>query len=161
MSKRPFVLFGLFAAICLIVLPILALGHEENPKTGAVQIAERDQDGKELVNNNCGQCHTLAAAGTDGVVGPDLDDLLVTGGINSSTNFEGIYPRVISAVLCGRMGRMPKGILIGEEAENVAAFVAAYVGRIGQGPTVNTDTTKLPEAQACPTGGASESGSSG
>ena len=153
MSKRPFVLFGLFAAICLIVLPILALGHEDSADSGAVQIASRDTDSLDLFQNNCGYCHTLAAAGTDGVVGPDLDDLLVTGGINSDTNFEGIYTRVLSAVECGRFGRMPKGILEGENAEHVAAFVAAYAGRIGEGPTVDTETVKLPDPQACPTGG--------
>lgn len=158
MSKRPFVLFGLFAAVCLIVLPILASAHEEDPDTGAVQVASRDTDARDLFQNSCGACHTLAAAGTDGVVGPDLDDLLVTGGINDDQQFEGIYGRVYSAVVCGRNGRMPKGILTGENAEEVAAFVAAYAGRVGQGPTVDTESAELPEPQPCPTGAASESG---
>jgi sulfite dehydrogenase len=32
-------------------------------------------DGKALFASNCGSCHTLSAAGTDGQVGPKLDGL--------------------------------------------------------------------------------------
>jgi mono/diheme cytochrome c family protein len=151
-SKRPFVLFGLFALICVVVLPILALGKETSPDTGAVQVASRDTDARDLFQNNCGSCHTLDAAGSDGVVGPDLDDILVTGGINDETQFDATYTRVLGIVLCGREGRMPRGILLGEDAEEVSAFVAAYAGRIGEGPTVNTDTVEKPEAPGCDTG---------
>jgi mono/diheme cytochrome c family protein len=154
-SKRPFVLFGLLALICVIVLPILALGKETSPNTGAVQIASRDTDAKDLFNNNCGQCHTLEAAGSDGVVGPNLDDILLTGGINSAQTFDSIYPRVIQAVTCGINGRMPKSILLGENVQEVAKFVAAYAGQVGAGPTVNTDTVKLPDTQPTCTAGAS------
>jgi mono/diheme cytochrome c family protein len=31
--------------------------------------------GKEVFASNCGGCHTLAAAGTSGTTGPNLDDL--------------------------------------------------------------------------------------
>ena len=31
--------------------------------------------GKDIFSANCGSCHTLAAAGTSGTVGPNLDDL--------------------------------------------------------------------------------------
>jgi mono/diheme cytochrome c family protein len=31
--------------------------------------------GKPLFISNCGSCHTLAAAGTSGTIGPNLDDL--------------------------------------------------------------------------------------
>ena len=40
---------------------------------------------------------------------------------------------------------MPKGILLGEEAQDVAAFVAAYAGQIDKGPTVDTDDAPEPE----------------
>ena len=149
MSKRPFVLFGLFALLCVIVLPIVALGKEGDQDAGTVQVAAKDIEGKDLFQNNCGACHTLAAAGTDGVVGPNLDELLVTGGINSAEQFEGIYGRVLHAVNCGISGRMPKGILLGDEAKHVATFVGAYAGQIGEGPTVDTATVKQPEPTAC------------
>jgi mono/diheme cytochrome c family protein len=154
MSKRPFVLFGIFAALCLLVLPIIALGKEGDQNAAVVQVDPQDQEAKLLFANNCGSCHTLAAAGTDGVVGPDLDDLLVTSGSNSAEQYDGIYARVISAVTCGRAGRMPKGIVLGEEAQEAAAFVAAYAGQIGKGPTVDTATAPHPEPAECvPAGG--------
>ncbi len=149
MSKRPFVLFGLFAAICLIGLPIIALGKEGDSSAATVEVAAQDEDGKDLFANNCGACHKLAAAGTDGVVGPDLDDILVTGGENSAEQYAGTYSRVLRAVTCGVGGRMPEGILVGEEAKDVATFVAAYAGQIGGGPTLDTATADQPEPQDC------------
>jgi len=149
MSKRPFVLFGLFAALCLIVLPIIALGKEGESDAGTVKVASEDREGRDLFVNNCGACHTLAAAGSDGGVGPNLDEQLVTGGINAPEQYDGIYGRTLQAVTCGVAGRMPKGILLGEEAEEVATFVGAYAGRIGEGPTVDTETAKRAAAPDC------------
>ena len=60
---------------------------------------------------NCGSCHTLAKAGTDGVVGPNLDDLL------GSASPEGNVPRVETAIKNGIAGRMPAGILTGDDAK--------------------------------------------
>jgi mono/diheme cytochrome c family protein len=123
MSKRPFVIFGIFAAICLVVLPFWAIAEEGSSDAspeGSVPAAE--QQGLELFQINCGACHTLAAAGTDGVIGPDLDLLLGTGAKNP-----GVVDRVYSAIVEGRSGRMPKGILEGAQARAVAEFVADNV----------------------------------
>jgi len=152
-SKRPFIVFGIFAALCLVVLPFIALGKEGEEDAAVVRVEPQDQASKEIFADNCGSCHTLAAAGTDGVVGPDLDDLLVTSGTNSPEQYDGIYSRVISAVACGRAGRMPKGILLGEEAKEVAAFVGAYAGQIDKGPAIDIETAPKPDPPACtPTG---------
>src|SRR5687767_4318745 len=137
MSKRPFIVFGLFAALCVLVIPLIALGKEGDENAGTVQVDSRDRESQDLFANNCGTCHTLAAAGTDGVVGPDLDNLLVPGGTNTSELYEGNATRVLLAVQCGIQGRMPKGILEEEEAQEVSQFVAAYAGQIGKGPVVN------------------------
>lgn len=150
MSKRPFVVFGIFAGICLLVLPFIALGKEGEEAAATVEVASRDLASKNVFANNCGPCHTLAAAGTDGVVGPDLDQLLVTSGSNSPEQYESIYSRVLLPVSCGIGGRMPKAIVLGEDAQDVASFVAAYAGQIGKGPTVDTSTAPKPEAPACP-----------
>lgn len=147
MSKRPFIVFGIFAAICLVAIPYFAIAKEGDD--GLVMVTEEDQDAKELFQNNCGTCHTLAAAGTDGVVGPDLDDYLVPTGSNSAEQYEGVYTRVLQAVTCGVGGRMPKRILIGEEARDVASFVAAYAGQIGTGPTVELSGAEKAEAGEC------------
>jgi len=145
MSKGPFVIFGVFAAICVIVIPYFALAKEGGEDAGPVKVESWDEDGKELFVNNCGPCHTLAAAGTDGVVGPSLDDLLAPGG---NATFEGSYVQALQAVTCGAgQGRMPAGILQGENAQDVAAFVGAYAGQVGEGaePLADTRSAELDE----------------
>src|ERR1044072_7031078 len=113
MSKRPFILFGRFAAICLLVIPFIALGKEGDEDAGTVQVESRGRDAQDMFATNCGTCHTPAAAGTDGFVGPDLDELLVPSGTNTAQLYDGNSTRVLTAVLCGIGGRMPKGILQG------------------------------------------------
>jgi mono/diheme cytochrome c family protein len=127
MSKRPFVIFGIFAVICLVALPFWALskvGSSDASPEGSVSTS--DQQGLELFQINCGACHTLAAAGTDGVVGPDLD-LLLGSVAKSADTVNGSRKLVYDAVIKGRDGRMPKGILQGAQAKAVARFVADNV----------------------------------
>jgi len=143
MSKTPFIVFGIFAAICLIAIPLWAFGKEGSQSTGGAQVAAADVESKELFAANCGACHTLAAAGTEGVVGPNLDDILVATGSNDSAQYESIYARVLQAVSCGVEGRMPKGILIGREAQRASVFVAAYAAQLDKGPVVDTSSVEL------------------
>ena len=150
MSKRPFIVFGVFAAICVLVIPFLALAKEGDEGAGTVAVASQDQEAKNLFANNCGTCHTLAAAGTDGVVGPNLDQLLVPGGTNDAGLYEGNAGRVLQAVQCGIEGRMPRGILEEEEAREASQFVAAYAGQIGKGPVIDSADTPPPEPKPCP-----------
>ena len=127
MSKRPIVIFGIFAVLCLVVLPFWALdkvGSSDASPEGSVPGS--DQEGLELFQINCGACHTLAAAGTDGIVGPDLDFQL-GGGTKSADTVSGNGKLVYDAVINGRSGRMPKGILQGAQAKAVAQFVADNV----------------------------------
>jgi len=149
MSKTPFIVFGILAAICLVAIPLWAFGKEGSESTGGAAVAAADQESKELFATNCGACHTLAAAGTEGVVGPDLDDILVATGSNDSGQFEGIYGRVLQAVTCGVQGRMPKAIVIGDEAQEVSVFVAAYAGQIGKGPALDTASAPRAEPPEC------------
>src|SRR3954452_21814513 len=128
--KRPIVMFCVLAAICLVVLPFWALqskgGADASPESS---VPKSDQEGLELFQINCGACHTLEAAGTDGRIGPNLDQLLATGNKSSQT-VQGNYQRVLTAVTGGIGGRMPKGLVKGQQAEEVAHFVAdnlAYV----------------------------------
>jgi mono/diheme cytochrome c family protein len=149
MSKRPFVIFGILAAICLLAIPILALGKEGGEDSGTVEVAAQDREAQQIFATNCGTCHTLAAGGTDGVVGPNLDELLVPTAVNSAQTFEGNATRVMKAVHCGLNGRMPRGILDTAEAQEVAKFVAAYAGQIGAGPVVDTQTAATPAPPPC------------
>jgi mono/diheme cytochrome c family protein len=143
------VIFGIFAAICVLAIPIIALGKEGDEDAGTVEVAAKDREAQQIFATNCGTCHTLAAGGTDGVVGPNLDETLVPGAVNSAQTFDGNATRVMKAVHCGLAGRMPRGILETAEAQEVSKFVAAYAGQIGAGPVVDTETAADPEVPAC------------
>jgi mono/diheme cytochrome c family protein len=130
MSKRPFVIFGIFAVICLVALPFWAIAQEGSSDAapeGSVPAAE--EQGLELFQINCGACHTLAAAGTDGVIGPNFD-LLLGSTPKSPDTVQGNKDRVYGAIVDGLNGRMPKGILEGAQAKAVAQFVADNVSYV-------------------------------
>ena len=138
MNKGPFLIFGAFAVVCLLIVAKIVSGQGAEG-AAPVAVAAKDQGGKQLFVSNCAPCHTLAAAGADGVVGPNLDQVLAPGG---NATYEGSYNRALSAITCGfGNGRMPAGIIQGENAEEVAAFVGAYSGQAGDssGPLVDTN----------------------
>jgi mono/diheme cytochrome c family protein len=127
-SKKTFVLFGIFAVAFGLLLPYWAISKEGEESASPEKVAASDEEAKELFQTNCGACHTLARGGTDGIVGPDLDDVL--GGGTPETNQE----RVLSAIeegfnSEGFQGYMPAGIVQGEDAELVANFVARVAGQ--------------------------------
>jgi mono/diheme cytochrome c family protein len=122
-SKKTFVLFGIFAVAFGLLLPYWAISKEGEESASPEKVAASDEAAKELFQTNCGACHTLARGGTDGIVGPDLDDVL--GGGTPETNQD----RVLTAIEDGIEGRMPAGILQGEDAELVANFVARVAGQ--------------------------------
>ncbi len=141
MNRGPFLIFGAFAVVCLLVVVKVVSGQGAE-SAAPVAVKSQDEDGKLLFANNCGPCHTLAAAGSDGVVGPNLDQVLAPGG---NATYEGSYNRAISAITCGfGNGRMPAGILQGENAQEVAAFVGAYAGQAGDDSEPLTDTDEAP-----------------
>ena len=122
MTKRSFLFFALFFAAFAVALPVWAISREGDPDSSSEAVSAADEPAKELFAVNCGSCHTLARAGTSGVVGPDLDLLLGTG------TPEANEPRVLAAIEAGVQGRMPAGILQGEQADEVADFVARVAG---------------------------------
>ena len=82
--------------------------------------AEGDAAAGEAVfaSANCGSCHTLAAAGSNGAVGPNLDDLKPS------------YDAVMTQVTNGG-GGMPAygGQLSEDDIKNVAAYVSQNAGK--------------------------------
>ena len=122
MSKGTFVIFGIVAVLFGLLLPYWAISKEGEEEASPEKVAAADEEAKELFQTNCGACHTLARAGTDGIVGPNLDDVLGQG--TPETNRQ----RVATAIENGIEGRMPAGILQGEDAKLVADFVARYAG---------------------------------
>jgi mono/diheme cytochrome c family protein len=128
MKRSTFVIFGLVVLILGIGVPAWAITHEGTQSASPEEVASNLQTGKELFVTNCGACHTLAKAGTDGVVGPNLDELLAPPSA-SAPDPATIKPRVLSAINNGVAGRMPKGVLTGQQADEVATFVSQVAGQ--------------------------------
>jgi mono/diheme cytochrome c family protein len=98
--------------------------------------------GKQLFATNCGSCHTLAHANTTGDVGPNLDDAFRQDRADGvkSTSIEGLIDYWIQYP--NTQGRMPAMLVKGQDAQDVAAYVAAVAAVPGQ------DTGALAEAVA-------------
>jgi mono/diheme cytochrome c family protein len=76
-------------------------------------------EGKLIFTQNCGTCHTLKDAGTNGQVGPVLDQVKPD------------KQRVLNAIKKGGLGSgtMPANIVSGKEAEAVAEYVSSVAGK--------------------------------
>jgi mono/diheme cytochrome c family protein len=136
MSKRTFIVFGLLILVLAVVIPWLAFRSKGDATSGDQKVAADLKSGQSLFQTNCGTCHTLYAAGTDGNYGPNLDELLApsgppTGSAAAST-IKATEGRILNAVENGvdstAPGRMPGGILNEAQTKEVAKFVAATAG---------------------------------
>src|SRR6266567_610270 len=97
MSKRTFYTFAVLVFVLAVVIPWLAFRGSGDANTGAEKVPQQLKAGQSLFKTNCGTCHTLYAAGTDGNYGPDLDELLAPQGY-SEEGQEGVEGRVLNAV---------------------------------------------------------------
>jgi mono/diheme cytochrome c family protein len=70
------------------------------PPSAEQPLSSADLHGRALFVQRCGSCHTLSAAGTTGQLGPDLGNIPLT-------------------------GNMPRNLVTGKDAKEVAAFVAS------------------------------------
>jgi mono/diheme cytochrome c family protein len=135
MSKKTFILFGLLVIVLAALIPWLVFRADGDAASGREEVASHLKQGQSLFETNCGTCHTLYAAGTDGDFGPNLDELLAEAGTpTEKESIERTEGRVLNAIEEGvdstsTPGRMPPGILSGEQAEEVAEFVANTAGR--------------------------------
>ncbi len=134
MSKKTFIVFALAMVFLAVLIPWLVFRSDGDASRGAQKVPSDLKEGQSLFQTNCGTCHTLYAAGTDGNFAPDLDELLSPSGPpEDEATIKGIKKRVLNAVEHGvdsttTPGRMPPGILNGEQAEEVAEFVATTAG---------------------------------
>jgi mono/diheme cytochrome c family protein len=136
MSKKTFIVFAIVVLVLAAVIPWLAF-RSNGDAANAEPVPSGLKGGQSLFQTNCGTCHTLYAAGTDGNFAPNLDELLApTGppeGPNAQQTIEATEGRVLNAIENGvdsstTPGRMPAGVINGEQAKEVAAFVAATAG---------------------------------
>jgi cbb3-type cytochrome c oxidase subunit III len=110
---------------------------------GPVSSASADKEhGRKLFQEQCAGCHTLAAAGTQGTIGPNLDDAFAQARaegfketaildiVHDQIKFPGQYP-VSSNNPDFLKGNMPANLVRGQDAIDVSAFVAANAGLQG------------------------------
>ncbi len=137
MSKKTFISFGLVVVVLAVLIPWLAFRSDGDAARGAQEVPSDLKSGQSLFQTNCGTCHTLYAAGTDGNYGPDLDELLAPSGPpegpNAASTIKATEGRVLNAVEHGvdsstTPGRMPGGILNEQQSKEVAEFVAHTAG---------------------------------
>jgi mono/diheme cytochrome c family protein len=116
-----------FVAVLVIFgagIPIAAsLGNDSNakkiPAEDISSLTPSQEHGRLLFAKYCKLCHTLKAANAVASVGPDLDQLRPNKKL------------VLFTVAHGRAngnGAMAKDLVVGQDAQDVANFVAAAVG---------------------------------
>jgi plastocyanin len=110
-------------------------------------------NGKTQFAEKCGACHTLARAGTTGTAGPNLDEAFArsrTDGLGEST-FKGVvYRQILNPNINSQVdpatgkeiASMPAKLVTGDNARDVAAYVAIAAARPGK------DTGRLAAAGA-------------
>jgi mono/diheme cytochrome c family protein len=105
---------------------VIASNEDNNdiPHAGISNLTPAEKHGQELFGRRCGLCHTLEAANAVARVGPNLDEL------RPNEQF------VLDAINKGRAngnGQMPAQIYTGEDAADVAKFVAKATGAAPSG----------------------------
>jgi mono/diheme cytochrome c family protein len=117
-----------------LVLPALLLtGNHNNAsaQVGGIRLTAAEKTGRELFGQHCGFCHTLSAANAIGKIGPNLDTLAPAESLVAHTIANGCLqnPPSGSAQTCLGYGTMPANVLQGQQASDVAKFVAAVAGK--------------------------------
>jgi mono/diheme cytochrome c family protein len=87
-------------------------------------LSPAETHGRDLFVQHCGACHTFDAAGTLGQIGPNLEDIAV----NEADVLHAIRTgggRHAKGQQTGPSGNMPRNLVTGKDARDVAAFVAA------------------------------------
>jgi mono/diheme cytochrome c family protein len=114
--------------LAAVAVPALALGA---CGTQGISLAKSDPNyrGAEIFQQHCGGCHTLAVAGTEGSA-TNVRTRENKDGPNFNQRKEDVTD-VLYAIRNGGFssGPMPQDIVVGQEAEEVAKFVAANSGK--------------------------------
>jgi mono/diheme cytochrome c family protein len=128
-SRKAATVFFVIALLVLCVgIPAAVIAsvnqRDDIPEANVSNLTAAEQHGRELFGRRCAQCHTLAASKAVAQVGPNLDTLRPPKAL------------VLDAIEKGRArgaGQMAAGLYSGEDADDVAAYVAKAVGQTGQG----------------------------
>ena len=99
-------------------------------------------NGKQLFVSKCGSCHTLARASTKGTTGPNLDQAFQQA-LKDGMERSGVRGAVHGWILHpNQNGVMPAKIVTGEDAYDVAAYVALSVAASGKETGILAQTAK-------------------
>ncbi|HEX5984836.1 MAG TPA: cytochrome c [Solirubrobacterales bacterium] len=133
MSKRTFIWFGVLVVVLAGLIPWLVFGAKGDGESEDRSVPQGLSQAQSLFVTNCGNCHALYSAGTDGNYAPDLDELLAPSGPLEEDSIKSTEGRVLNAIEQGidsetTPGRMPGGILNEEQAKEVSEFVARTAG---------------------------------
>jgi plastocyanin len=102
--------------------------------------------GKKAFVAKCGSCHTLARAGTKGIVGPNLDEAF------RASIAEGLERGTVRGVVEGQIqipnpeGAMPKDLVKGQTLRDIAAYVAQVTDRPGKDTGLLASAVEAPGA---------------
>jgi cytochrome c2 len=113
--------------------------------TGGVSKGGDPTAGKDLFVKSCASCHTLAAASANGKIGPNLDDAFAADRTNKNAddnfNQQTIQQVVLDQIrlaACTEPGNpslcMPRNLVTGQDADDVAAYVASVAGNPAAAP---------------------------
>jgi cbb3-type cytochrome c oxidase subunit III len=114
--------------------------------TGGMASGSGDQqNGQKLFQQKCAGCHVLAASGANGTVGPNLDNAFRA---DREQHFkESTIRNVVLLQIRQPSPPMPPNLVKGEDAQDVAAYVAAVAGTGKEGAKaggdVGTDGKKI------------------
>jgi mono/diheme cytochrome c family protein len=112
------IILGIGLAVPIVVGARNNDSHSKRAPGGIVLTAAQ-KHGRVLFAQNCSTCHTLRAANAVGVVGTNLDSLHPPEAL------------ILDAIAKGRArgnGQMPAGLVTGQDAKDVASFVARVAG---------------------------------
>ena len=123
--RRPFATVAIAALLAGVAIVSSGCGVQTGVAgSGGADLAH----GQQLFISTCGGCHTLAEAGTKGVIGPNLDAAYAQPRSNgfSDSSFEALVREQIQRGFpYARPTPMPANLLKGQDAQDVAAYVAA------------------------------------
>jgi len=117
----------------LLIVPLAAVLVAAGCGTGGKAVGGDASHGKQLFNQKCAGCHTLADAGAQGKVGPSLDDAFAPArkqGFKDSSIRDLVLDQIRFA-----QGKMPSMLVKGPDAQDVAAYVGAVAGTGNTKPT--------------------------
>lgn len=115
-------LLTLVSAAAIAVAIIIAVHNgRDAPRTGphGIKLTADEATGRQLFARTCATCHTLAAVNAVGRIGPDLDVLHPP---------KTLVLYALSHGFSGPGGQMPSGLYTGQDANDIASFVAAVAG---------------------------------